>query len=140
LNIDDLRKQQICINFLEGLEWTMKYYTTGCPDWRWCYNYNYPPLLNDLLHYIPYFENEFIINKDPNPVNELVQLCYVLPKQSLNLLPTKLHDKLLEEHCDWYSADCEFIWAYCKYFWESHVDLPHIDISELELFVKINKA
>jgi 5'-3' exonuclease len=140
LNIDDLRKQQICINFLEGLEWTMKYYTTGCPDWRWCYNYNYPPLLNDLLHYIPYFENEFIINKDPNPVNELVQLCYVLPKQSLNLLPKKLHDNLLEEHMDWYSTDCEFIWAYCKYFWESHVDLPHIDISELELFVKINKA
>jgi 5'-3' exonuclease len=140
LNIDDLRKQQICTNYLEGLEWTMKYYTSGCPDWRWCYNYNYPPLLNDLLHYIPYFENEFIINKSPDPVNELVQLCYVLPKQSLNLLPTKLHDKLVEEHDDWYSTNCEFIWAYCKYFWESHVDLPHIDISELELFVKINKV
>lgn len=139
LTIDDGRRQQICINYLQGLEWTMKYYTTGCPDWRWCYNYNYPPLLTDLLHYIPYFESELIENKLPNPVNELVQLCYVLPKQSLHLLPKKLHDKLLEEHSEWYSTSCDFIWAYCKYFWESHVDLPHIDINELEEFVNSNK-
>lgn len=139
LNIDDGRRHQICINYLQGLEWTMKYYTVGCPDWRWCYNYNYPPLLSDLLHYIPYFESEFIENKQPNPVNELVQLCYVLPKQSLDLLPRNLYDKLLEEHSEWYDTNCDFIWAYCKYFWESHVDLPHIDINELELFVNRNK-
>ena len=140
LHIDDVRKQQICINYLQGLEWTMKYYTSGCPDWRWCYNYNYPPLLTDLIHYIPYFESEFIENKPANPVTELVQLCYVLPKQNLTLLPTILHNKLLEEHSEWYSTNCDFIWAYCKYFWESHVDLPHIDIVELELFVnRINK-
>jgi 5'-3' exoribonuclease 2 len=139
LNIDDVRRQQISINYLQGLEWTMKYYTTGCPDWRWCYQHNYPPLLQDLLHYIPFFESDFIVNKPPNPVNELVQLCYVLPKQSLNLLPKQLYDKLLAEHGDWYSDDCAFIWAYCKYFWESHVDLPHIDVNELEAFVQSNK-
>jgi 5'-3' exonuclease len=139
LTIDDVRRQQISINYLQGLEWTMKYYTTGCPDWRWCYQYNYPPLLEDLLHYIPFFESDFIVNKPPNPVNELVQLCYVLPKQSLSMLPKKLYDKLLAEHSDWYSDDCAFIWAYCKYFWESHVDLPHIDINDLEAFVHANK-
>jgi len=136
IEIDEVRKRQICTNYLEGLEWTMKYYTTGCADWRWCYNYNYPPLFRDLIHFIPFFDTEFITNKQANPVSDLVQLCYVLPKQSLQFLPDKLYNSLIKEHNDWYNTECEFTWAYCRYFWESHVQLPHIDINELEIFVK----
>ena len=139
IEIDEERKKQICINYLEGLEWTMKYYTNGCADWRWCYNYSYPPLLSDLIQYIPYFDKEFVENKPSNPVNELVLLSYVLPQQSLNLLPDKLHKALLTYRANWYKTDCEFIWAYCRYFWESHVMLPHIDINELEEFVLEHK-
>ena len=139
IEIDETRRKQICINYLEGLEWTMKYYTTGCADWRWCYKYDYPPLFCDLIHFIPFFETEFIENKKPNPVTELVQLCYVLPRQSLIMLPEKLYNSLITKHLDWYKSDCEFVWAYCRYFWESHVQLPHIDINELEDFVYKNK-
>ena len=135
VDIDDTRKKQICTNYLEGLEWTMKYYTTGCIDWRWKYNYNYPPLFRDLIHYIPYFDTTFVEAVEPNPVSELVQLCYVLPRQSLKFLPEELNRGLLLRYNDWYNSDCTFVWAYCKYFWESHVNLPHIDINELERFV-----
>lgn len=136
VDIDDIRRKQICVNYLEGLEWTMKYYTTGCADWRWSYHYNYPPLFCDLLQYIPFFDTEFIEQNVANPVTELVQLCYVLPKQSLTFLPEKLYNKLLKEHSEWYNTDCDYVWAYCRYFWEAHVNLPHIDIDELEEFVK----
>jgi 5'-3' exonuclease len=132
--------QEICINYLEGLEWIMKYYTQGCADWRWCYNYHYPPLLGDLLRYMPLFEREFITNKPPKPVSELVQLCYVLPLQSLHLLPSKLYDNLIREHIGWYKNDCKFVWAYCRYFWEAHVVMPEIDINELEAFVQKNSG
>ena len=138
LDIDEVRKKQICVNYLEGLEWTMKYYTTGCPDWRWTYNYDYPPLLTDLIHYVPYFETEFIKNIKPNPVSDLTQLCYVLPKQSLYLLPNNLFTNLINKKSEWYDNNCEFVWAFCRYFWESHVQLPHIDINELEDFVREN--
>ena len=134
-DIDDQRRKQICINYLEGLEWNMKYYTNGCPDWRWCYNYNYPPLLTDLIHYIPYFDNEFIEQNTNKPVSEYVQLCYVLPKQSLHMLPTNLHNKLIKTNNQLYKSDCPFVWSYCRYFWESHVQLPEIDIDELEKLV-----
>jgi 5'-3' exoribonuclease 2 len=139
VDIDETRRKQICTNYLEGLEWTMKYYTSGCPDWKWKYNYNYPPLLCDLILYIPYFDTSFVGSCQPNPVNELVQLCYVLPKQSLQFLPEKLYHNLLKNHSDWYNTDCDFVWAYCRYFWEAHVNLPHIDIYELENFVRNNK-
>jgi len=139
VDIDETRKKQICLNYLEGLEWTMKYYTVGCADWRWCYNYDYPPLLSDLIQFIPYFETELIENKQINPVSELVQLCYVMPKQTLHVLPEKLYNALMEKKDHWYKTDCEFIWAFCRYFWESHVQLPDIDINELEKFVNENK-
>ena len=139
LTVDETRRKQICTNYLEGLEWTMKYYTTGCANWRWCYNYKYPPLLCDLIHYIPYFDTEFVEVVKPNPVTELVQLCYVLPKQSLPLLPENLYAALLKTHSDWYENDCTFTWAYCRYFWEAHVNLPHIEINELEAFVAKGK-
>jgi 5'-3' exoribonuclease 1 len=141
LKIDDVRRNQICINYLEGLEWTMKYYTSGCADWRWSYQYHYPPLLVDLVKFVPYFDTEFIIYKNPQPIHPLVQLCYVLPKECLHLLPSTLYAYLMENHIKWYRNDCAFLWAYCKYFWESHVLLPEIDINELEPIVDqfINK-
>jgi 5'-3' exoribonuclease 1 len=138
IEIDDVRKKQICINYLEGLEWTMKYYTTGCPDWRWSYHYNYPPLFSDLLKYIPFFNIEFVENKKPTPVSELTQLSYVSPKESLNLLPPKLHNRLIQTN--WYRNDCDVIWAYCRYFWEAHVLLPEIDIDELETIVSTQRT
>lgn len=132
-------KQKICVNYLEGLEWTMKYYTNGCPDWRWKYNYCYPPLFKDLMHHIPMLDREFIdptLKTTSNPVSELTQLCYVLPNQSLHLLPSKLYNYLIKNKSEWYKTDCDFMWSYCRYFWESHVLLPEIIMNELEQIVE----
>jgi hypothetical protein len=49
------------------------------------------------------------------------------------MIPKKIHDKVRES--GWYKSDCEFVWAYCRYFWECHVQLPEIDIDELEKMV-----
>jgi 5'-3' exonuclease len=133
------QKRDVSINYLQGLEWTMKYYTTGCPDWRWRYKYNYPPLLKDLIQYIPVFDTEFVLKKPENPVSEMVQLCYVLPRSSLNLLPNKLYFELLRRYDHWYKGNCDFVWAYCRYFWESHVEMNEIDINELERFIAENR-
>ena len=136
IDVDEERKKQICVNYLEGLEWTTKYYSEGCSDWRWCYNYHYPPLLCDLIRYMPYFDTEFIAKNTHVAVKPLVQLCYVLPEKSLSFLPEKLYTELKEKRPDWYSTDFEFVWAYTRYFWESHVDLPEIDIDDLEELVE----
>ena len=136
VDIDDNSRKEISLNYLEGLEWTFKYYTTGCVDWRWHYKYHYPPLLKDLLKYIPYFDGDLLKEKEKNPVLDLVQLSYVLPKSSLYLLPRKLENKLLKEYANMYKNDFEFVWAFCRYFWESHVNFPHVDIKNLEELVQ----
>ena len=131
--------KDVAINYLQGLEWTMKYYTTGCADWRWQYKYSYPPLLQDLIKYVPIFPTEFVLLKLFNPVTEIVQLCYVLPRHSLHLLPKNLGKALIANFSEWYPDDCEFVWAYCRYFWESHAKMNDIDIKELEQFLTENK-
>ena len=128
----DERIRQICINYAEGLEWTLKYYSTGCADWNWRYKYHYPPLLSDLLNYIPYFDCELVPSKPPAPLPPLVQLSYVLPVNSLSLLPPKVHRALMERHGEWYVSDAKLEWAFCRYLWEAHADLPHIDIDTLK--------
>ena len=47
--------------------------------------------------------------------------------------PSKCTYQYEKEHL--YPHSCSFTWVYCKYFWESHVDFPPINIQELETFV-----
>jgi len=133
--INDDRRKEISTNFLEGLEWTFKYYSTGCADWRWSYKYNYPPLFADLIKYVPYFDTTLVALKEKQPVSPMVQLSYVLPPSSMVLLPAALKEKLLKEKPEWYVGNYIFHWAFCKFFWEAHVDLPDINIAELEKVV-----
>ena len=130
------RRGEISTNYLEGLEWTLKYYSTGCADWRWTYNYYYPPLLGDLIKYVPYFDHTFVPEQPERPVAPLVQLSYVLPPSSMDLLPAHLKETLLLKKPEWYVGNYFFHWAFCKFFWEAHVDLPQIDMKELEEIVR----
>jgi 5'-3' exonuclease len=135
LEITDERRRQICMNYLEGLEWTYNYYTMGCIDWRWCYKYHYAPLFKDLVKYIPHMNTSFLEKKEKNPIEDVVQLCYVLPRANFNLLPFNVNIVLFDRLGHLYGEDYDFKWAYCKYFWESHADLPTLNIEVLENIV-----
>jgi 5'-3' exoribonuclease 1 len=125
-------KRDIAINYIEGLEWTLRYYTTGEIDWTWKYKYNYPPLLQDLFKFMPNKPNTFIHNINLCNMKEITQLCYVLPKQSLHLLPPVLAEKLLNEFSEWYIDTTmeQFDWSFCRYFWESHLITYELDIDK----------
>jgi 5'-3' exonuclease len=130
----------LCRNYLEGMEWTFHYYTRGCVDWKWTYANHYPPLLTDLVRHIPDDATySFLQVKPKEPIRDVVQLCYVLPKASHALLPPAvarglMRSKLASKYTD--DGGHDFKWAYCKYFWECHTDLPALDLVDLEDIVK----
>ena len=133
-------KKSITINYIEGLEWTLRYYTTGEIDWTWKYKYNYPPLLQDLSRFIPNRQTRFINNINNCNMREITQLCYVLPKQSLYLLPPKLANALLNEFPEWYIDNdiSYFMCSFCRYFWESHLITSELDIDKFIEIINTN--
>ena len=128
-------KKQVSVNYMEGLEWVMNYYTKGCIDWRWHYKYNYPPLFKDLLKFVPRWGTVMIPENTHKSVIPHVQLAYVLPVESLHLIPDGVGEKLLKEKSECYKKNNKMMWAYCKFIWEAHMELPHIDLENLEKFV-----
>ena len=127
--------KNICLNYLEGLEWTFKYYSSGCIDWRWSYKHHYPPLLKDLCQFIPDTKHhDFLQVVEPCPIRDVVQLCYVLPKPSLQLLPQRVFEKVSKHpnFSSMYATNHHMNWSFCKFFWECHTEMPHLDIRELE--------
>jgi len=112
-------------NYIEGLDWVFRYYTDDCPDWRWKYNYDYPPLLKDMSDY--FSVNKIVINHKTNaPLDSEFQLLYVLPISAHDLLPVKMRkdveiEKKYNDRKN--NSKNEYKWSFCRYFWEAHVIL-----------------
>ena len=138
-NINNVRNnnliKNICINYLEVLEWTFKYYNDDCHDWRFQYNYSYAPLLSDLVIFIPYFNTDYIKKIPQNNVHPYTQLSYVLPESSNNLLPEIIKNYMKENHDEYYN-DYTFAWSFCKFFWEAKINFSKLDINLLENDIK----
>jgi 5'-3' exonuclease len=131
-DVTDKFIKDVCNNYMEGLEWVLKYYTKGCVDWRWKYNYSYPPLFKDLINFIPHFEMTFIKENNNMPFHPYTQLSYVLPITNHRLIPDKISKFLKYNYREYYSENYKFEWAFCRYFWESHPILPDIPLDVLE--------
>jgi len=114
-------------------DWEYRYYKSLF--WRWCYKFHYSPLFKDLVKYIPHMNTTFLEKKEKQPIEDVVQLCYVLPRANFNLLPFNVNIVLFDRLGHLYGEDYDFKWAYCKYFWESHADLPTLNIEVLENIV-----
>ena len=135
VNITASACKKICMNYLEGMEWTFKYYSSGCVDWRWSYKHHYPPLLKDLCQFIPDTPcHDFLQVMEPCPIRDAIQLCYVLPRPSLQLLPRQVLEKLSKHpnFSSMYATNHHMNWSFCKFFWEAHTEMPQLDIRDLE--------
>lgn len=126
--------KDVCKNYVDGLQWVFKYYTAKCPDWKWRYDYHYPPLLYDLNAYVSNGVSENF--SENSPVSPSVQLAYVLPTAQHGLLNPKTRDFILKHDMNLYPSQIKYKWAYCRYLWEAHVDLPKISLEKMKTWEK----
>jgi 5'-3' exoribonuclease 2 len=86
-------RREVSCNYLEALEWVFTYYVSGCSHWHWHYRYEYPPLLSDLVRYVPHFDTRFLpipTVLDTTPATCTEQLYIVLPPSQHHLIPNSV--------------------------------------------------
>jgi 5'-3' exoribonuclease 1 len=139
---ENLDRKYLVKNYMEGIEWVTQYYFHGKVDWVWKYDYHYPPLLKDLRHFAGKIKDHVLPIRVTMPVSPYAQLAYVLPPIYHHLLPD-----VFKERCNDYKLNIpvnenglpnlEFSWAFCRYFWECHVNLPPISTETLHKWNQI---
>lgn len=103
---------EVCNNYLQMVDWNMRYYTTGCSNWTLYYHYAYPPLLEDLAKNI---SSQQTLPEDKTIVTSDELLEFVLPFELLYYMDNKTIKERIKD------KKPTLIWSYCTYLWEAHV-------------------
>ena len=128
---EDYNIQDICNEYLIGLQWVITYYKKGSPDWRWFYPYYYGPFLGDLGDNCKKFKfTEFEQN---TPVLPYLQLLSVIPPQCSDILPKPL-DKIVLHNPDlrkYFPTDFEIDLSGKRREWEGIAIVPFVNMELL---------
>lgn len=134
----------ICVNWLQGLMWTLNYYFNRKFKFDWYYKWNFAPCITDLTNYCITIENDYFdtmqkelsnCTRDINEWSSGLQLMMVLPPQSIDLIPNELRRIMsdIDMNCVHYYPHKFKINTYLKQFlWECTPILPNININNLQ--------
>lgn len=124
--------RKVSIQYMEALMFCIKYYTEGCPAWRWYYQFRAAPFVSDIQRVLNQIKNansyfKFDIGKPFTPLN---QLMLIMPPQANHLLPKKLGALMTDIKSpiiDLYPIEFELDVVQGKKFWKSEPVLPYQD-------------
>lgn len=134
--------EQLCEDYLVGMEFVLKYYLDSIPSYSWSYKHHYAPFSGDLAKYIEqkYKPAEF---KKDKPMSALLQLMCILPPSSKSLLPScvqSYYDVANEKDNPIYkyvNSKVDVDYDFKTHEWEGVLKLPFIDKNKfVEVFNK----
>lgn len=141
-NINEIEINKICFNYIEGLNWNINYYFSGCPSWTWFYKFSCAPTISDLYSYLS--KNKVSLNTvwvKTKPLSTVEQLLCILPPYSVNLIPKEaqwLMTDITSPIRDLYPNSFYLEMIYMRYFHETIPKLPIIDYNRISKTVNNN--
>jgi 5'-3' exoribonuclease 1 len=99
-------KSKLCEEYISGLDFVIKYYSSGIPTFKWSFDYHYAPLFIDLLEWSKHQKSIAFNWKFAAPLHSIENLVSVLPPSSFHLLPEG--NKLREYVSQYASLDSDF--------------------------------
>ncbi|OHS98409.1 XRN 5'-3' exonuclease N-terminus family protein [Tritrichomonas foetus] len=122
--------EEMSHSILDSFNWVLKYYNSGCPSWRWCYQFHYAPPLEFVIPFVESHTSEF---EEGFPNKPLLQLLAIIPPQSKALLPPELQELMEDDDLkEFYPLTFETDLNGRKAEWQSVILLPFIDLDLLE--------
>jgi len=121
---------QVCGDYIRGIQWVYSYYTQGIRDWTWFYPYHAAPLLRELVKFL----NNRVYNEPFNQTETykpLEQLSIIFPKNSWNLIPKNISDLLIEKLGYYYVDNFELDTMNKIMLWECEPRLPYLDSNKI---------
>lgn len=133
--IDNKDVQDICFEYLKTMEWNIKYYINGCPDWEHYYPYNHAPFMKDIINSLRYYKSfEF---EEHKPCTPYEQLMCVLPVQSKSLIPKTINKLMSSKHLiPYYPIRVELDTIFCNMTWQCKPNLPLMDYDKIQKHVR----
>lgn len=127
--------QDICTQYLHGIQWTWAYYTgqTECVCYDWYYPYSLPPLWTWLASspfMLPSLEGSVSIRAQDIDPQE--QLGLVLPPKSWDLIRDPRIRQLRRLLPHYFPTNFGFESVGKRYFWECEAILPVPSLSEIK--------
>ena len=124
----EFTEEQLCHQYLEGMQWVLSYYSRGVPNWKWMYKHHYAPPASILARHVDSFK--FPRYGRTTPSTPFQQLMCVLPPKSAYLIPTPLNELLTNPDSplkQFYPDDFEIDLSGKRREWEGIVLLPIVD-------------
>ena len=136
-----------CQDYLDGMAWALEYYNGRCVDWGWCYNSSYVPCIGDIYTHLKScvlipnnILEEYYVPIAKKPYNVYFQLLYIMPPQSINLIPKQLRYLVRNKKSPlykYYPKTFKLDYTNKKLVWECDPILPAIDSEFLEKYAVI---
>ena len=134
---DDGKRRELCVAYVRGLQWVMRYYYQGVPSWTWFFPFHYAPIATDLVGLGSawgYDAKEMSTFEVGEPFAPLEQLLAVLPPLSAPALPPCLAELMTDPSspiADVYPRQLQLDLNGQTAAWKAVVLLPFLDAQRL---------